>query len=264
MTTVAFFHAHPDDESIATGGTMAKLAKAGHRVVLILATMGEHGEVDDGVLAPGETLGERRVQETQASADLLGVSAVHFLGYVDSGMMGEPENDVAGSFWSADVDDAAARLASILEAEGVEVLTVYDDNGGYGHPDHIQVHRVGVRAAESAGVRDVFESTVNRDEMKRNLAEAAASGAFDGIEEPPPDPDEMNLGVSETILTTRVDVTELVQTKRASMRAHASQISEQSLFLAMPDEVFARAFGIEWYIHRGVPTPVSGWETSII
>jgi LmbE family N-acetylglucosaminyl deacetylase len=264
VSTVAFFHAHPDDESIATGGTMAKVARDGHRVVLIIATMGEHGEVDEGVLAPGETLGARRVKETEASAEILGASAVHFLGYVDSGMMGEPENDLPGSFWSADVEEASRRLADILEAEGVDVLTVYDEKGNYGHPDHIQVHRVGVRAAELAGIHDVYEATVNRDEMKRHIAEARASGVFDGSDEEPPDPDAMDLGVSESILTTRVDVTEFVQTKRASMRAHASQISEQSFFLSMPDEVFAVSFGVEWYIHRGVATPVDEWETSVL
>jgi LmbE family N-acetylglucosaminyl deacetylase len=265
MATLVCFHAHPDDESIATGGTMAQAAADGHRVVLVCATKGEHGEVAEGFLDEGETLGERRVKETHASADVLGVVAVEFLGYVDSGMMGTPENDLPGSFWSADVEEAAARLAEVLRGEQADVLTVYDANGNYGHPDHIQVHRVGIRAAELAGVERVYESTVNRDEMKRRIAELQASGLLDDAPEGegPPDPDEMDLGVAEELLTTRVDVTGWLEQKRASMRAHASQIAEQSFFLAMPDEAFSGAFGVEWYIRHGAPTPVEEWETSL-
>src|SRR3954452_6880558 len=114
MATLVCFHAHPDDECIQTGGVMRKAADEGHRVVLVVATKGEHGEVDDGVLQPNETLGERREQETMAAADILGVERVEFLGYVDSGMIGTPENDLPESFWQADVEEAAARLAAIL------------------------------------------------------------------------------------------------------------------------------------------------------
>ena len=263
MATLVFFHAHPDDESIATGGTMAKLANDGHRIVLVVATMGEHGEVDDGVLEPGETLGERRTKETQVSAAILGADAVHFLGYVDSGMMGTPENDAPGSFWSADVEEAAEKLAAILREEGADVLTVYDSHGNYGHPDHIQVHRAGIRAAELAGVTEVFESTVNRDEMVQRFKDLEARGVL-GPDAERPDPEEMDLGVSESLLTTRVDVTDWVAAKKASMRAHASQITEQSFFLSLPEEAFIAAFGTEWYIHRGVPTPVDEWETSLL
>src|SRR4051794_18051953 len=130
---------------------MRKAADEGHRVVLVVATRGEHGEVEDGFLAPEEPLWHRRVIETHASADILGAQRIEFLGYIDSGMMGEATNDLPGSFWSAPVEEAAERLASILRAERADVLTVYDDNGNYGHPDHIQVHRVGMRAAELAG-----------------------------------------------------------------------------------------------------------------
>lgn len=240
---------------------MAGAAAAGHRTVLVLATKGEHGEVDDGFLDDGESLEERRVGETHASAAVLGVSAVHFLGYVDSGMMGTPENDEPGSFWSADVEAAATKLAAILRAEGADVLTVYDERGNYGHPDHIQVHRVGVRAAELAGVADVFEATVNRTAMREGLARLAEQGLLPAGA---PTEGDMDLGMPEEVLTTAVDVTAWLGEKRASMRAHASQIAEQSFFLAMPDEVFAVAFGTEWYIHRGVATPLEAFETSIV
>jgi LmbE family N-acetylglucosaminyl deacetylase len=126
------------------------------------------------------------------------------------------------------------------------------------------VHRVGVRAAELAGVDRVYEATVNRDEMKRGIDEMRAQGLLDAAAEGEvPDAEEMNLGVSEALLTTRIDVSGWLDRKRASMRAHASQIAEQSFFLSMPDEAFAGAFGVEWYIRHGAPTPVEEWETSL-
>lgn len=239
---------------------MARLADEGHRTVLVLATRGEHGEVDDGFLDEGETLAARRVRETHASAAVLGVSAVHFLGYVDSGMMGTSENDAPGSFWSADVEEAARALAVILGEEGADVVTVYDERGGYGHPDHIQVHRVGVRAAELAGVSEVYESTVNQTRIRERFAQLAEQGL---LPEGAPATGEREMGMPEELLTTAVDVTGWLDRKRASMRAHPSQIAEQSFFLAMPDDVFAMAFGTEWYIHRGVRTPVEEFETTI-
>src|SRR5215210_4215122 len=173
MATLVCFHAHPDDESIATGGVMAKAADDGHRVVLVVATRGEHGEVAEGFLDPGEELWERRVKETLACAEVLGVARVEFLGYVDSGMIGTPENELPESFWQADVEEAATRLAAILTEEDADVLTIYDENGNYGHPDHIQVHRVGSRAAELAGTPRVYMNTINRDHLQRSFLEAA-------------------------------------------------------------------------------------------
>ncbi|MBV9410915.1 MAG: PIG-L family deacetylase, partial [Acidimicrobiia bacterium] len=195
---------------------------------------------------------ERRVQETHRSAEILGVSRVEFLGYVDSGMMETPENDAPDSFWQADVDEAAEKLDAILQEERADVLTVYDDHGVYGHPDHIQVHRVGVRAAELAGTPRVYESTGNRDELVAGLLEARDMG----VEMPGDiDPDAFSeFGVTDAEITTVIDVTDFLEVKRASMRAHASQISDSSFFLSIPDEHFARGFGQEWYIRRG-PRP---------
>ena len=251
MATLVTFHAHPDDESIATGGVMAKAADEGHRVVLVVATRGEHGEVEEGFLAPGETLGERRVKETQACADILGAARLEFLGYVDSGMIGTPENDAPESFWQADVEEAASRLAAILTDEGADVLTVYDENGGYGDPDHIQVHRVGLRAAELAGTPRVYMNTINRDRLQRSMQAAVDRGA-----EMPADlnPDDLkNLGVSEDRITTTVDIRPWLVRKRAAMAAHASQISETSFFLAMAPELFEGGFGQEWFIRCAAP-----------
>jgi LmbE family N-acetylglucosaminyl deacetylase len=264
MATLVCFHAHPDDESIATGGTMAKAADEGHRVVLVVATRGEWGEPVPGILEEGEQLGLRRIVETHAAADALGAARVEFLGYVDSGMMDEPTNDAPGSFWSANLDHAANRLAAILREEDCDVLTVYDDHGGYGHPDHIQVHRVGIRAAEMAGVDRVFESTMNRDHIRRQIREARETREGFGEVEIP-DEDELgdDFGTPEEKITHAVDVTAFVDRKRKAMRAHASQIADDHFFLAMPEDAFGQSFGVEWYIAHGSTGRSGDFETDL-
>jgi len=249
MATLVSFHAHPDDECIACGGTIRKAAEEGHRVVLVVATRGEHGQVPEGFLNPGEELWQRRVIETYASAEILGAQRVEFLGYTDSGMMGTPANEAPGSFWTAPVDEAAKKLAALLEEEGAEVLTCYDEHGGYGHPDHIQVHRVGLRAGELAGTRRVFQATINRDHILRGRELFADPTAEADLEAS--DIDDDDLGIPESLITAAVDVTPYLEYKRRAMRAHASQISEQSFFLAMPDDAFAYGFGTEWFIRAG-------------
>ena len=263
MATLVCFHAHPDDESIATGGVIAKAADDGHTVVLVVATGGEEGEYPEGFLDDGEELGARRARETAASAAALGISVVEWLGYRDSGMVDTPTTKHPECFWQADVEQAASQLAAILRRHDADVFTIYDSNGNYGHPDHIQVHRVGVRAAELAGVADVYEATMNRDYIQSSIKAMREAGG-DGMPEDAP-PDDFEIGVPEARITTRVDVTQWIDRKRASMRAHASQISEQSFFLVMPDEVFTSAFGQEWFIHHGIgPLTPDEWETSII
>jgi LmbE family N-acetylglucosaminyl deacetylase len=259
MPTLVCFHAHPDDEAIATGGLMALTKQMGGRVVLVVATRGERGEPQPGVLAEGEALWERRIPETFAAAEILGVDRVEFLGYVDSGMMGEPSNDFPYSFWQAEIDRAARRLAAILTEERPEVLTVYDDHGGYGHPDHIQVHRVGLRAAEIAGVPTVLQATMNRDQIRQRAAEfadaaataeAEAEAQSDGVDAPE---DIEDIGKPESELTHCLDVSEFVGLKRKAMAAHASQISDDSWFFQLPEEMFNFAFGQEWFIETGAP-----------
>ena len=219
-------------------------------MVLVVATRGERGEVAEGYLEPGEELWQRRVEETHAAAAVLGASRVEFLGYVDSGMAGLPTNDDPACFWQADVEGAARRLADILVEEGADVLTAYDENGVYGHPDHVQVHRVGVRAAQLAGTPRVYLSTVDKDFFERFMAELAAAGVEFPVDS---DPSDLDLGVPAELITTTVDVRDVLDLKRKAMAAHASQISEASFFLLLSPDMFKVAFGQEWYILVGAP-----------
>ena len=219
--------------------------------MLVVATRGEHGEVAEGFLDPGEPLGLRRIRETLDSAAVLGIDRVEFLGYVDSGMIGTPQNDGPYSFWQADVEQAATRFAAILTEEAADVVTIYDDNGGYGHPDHIQVHRVGARAAQLAGVQHIFESTINRDSIREMIEASRDQFTEEQLAEMPDFENDDSFGVTEDRITHAVDVSDFTEVKRSSMRAHASQIPEDNFFLAMPDDVFNMSFGTEWYIAHG-------------
>jgi LmbE family N-acetylglucosaminyl deacetylase len=256
VTTLVCFHAHPDDETTATAGVMAMAAAQGMRTVVVFGTNGEQGEPVPGVLRAGEPLWQRRIEEAHRSAEVLGVARVEFLGYEDSGMMGEPTNDNPACFWQADVDEAADRLAAILATEDDVVLTVYDDHGGYGHPDHIQVHRVGVAAAEKAGISRVFESTMNRDALGRQLSERPREAEVMSDDDAAGLRKEIEHGIfgsPEAVITHAVDVGAFLDQKRRSMAAHESQIAPDSFFLAVPAEAFAAVWGTEWFIERGAP-----------
>jgi LmbE family N-acetylglucosaminyl deacetylase len=245
MSTVVFFHAHPDDEAIATGGTMAGLAAQGHRVVLVTATGGELGEIPSGMLGEGESLGDRRAAELEEACRILGVSRQVFLGYLDSGMEGEPTNESSGSFAAADVDEAADRLSEILVEETADVLVAYDEHGGYGHPDHVQVHRVGLRGAELAVTNRVYMATQDREVFTALIEEAAERGMS-----LPDDAAEAvrTMGEPGSRITTEVNVLDWIDQKRRAMAAHGSQIGETSFFLSMPDDAFRTAWGREWFI----------------
>ena len=259
MATLVCFHAHPDDESIATGGLMTLSKRDGHEVVLVVATRGEQGEPEPGVLNDGEALWERRVVETHQAAEIMNLDRVEFLGYEDSGMIGEPTNENPLCFWQADVEEASQRLAAILREVDADVLTIYDSHGGYGHPDHIQVHRVGKRAAEIAGIDRVFQSTMNRDRVMKQMAENASvfendvEGELEGetveqMRRRAEAADRGEFGSPEAVITHAVDVTDVVDVKKAAMAAHRSQIGPDSFFFKMPEAVFAAAFGTEWFI----------------
>lgn len=250
--TLVCLHAHPDDEALLTGGLIARATAEGHRVVLVVATRGEHG-LTDGARAEG--LGHRRTGELDAAAAALGARDVRWLGYADSGMADRPSGE-DDAFADADVELAAGRVAAILRAEGADVLTIYDPAGGYGHPDHVQVHRVGVRAAELAGTPVVLEATVDRDALLRVTGLLRRLPGLRRRWALPP------LGAAYTprvLLTHEVDVRPYVARKRAAMAAHASQRSGDAgvrtlgVLLRLPGPLFARAVGREWYRERGRP-----------
>jgi len=255
MATVVFLHAHPDDECLTTGGTMARLSAEGHQVVLVTATDGAQGEVPDGLLAGGETLASRRASEVDASAQALGVASLRLLGYPDSGMVGTDGNAVPGAFCNVEVDDAAARLAEVLQEVTADVLVTYDEHGGYGHPDHIQVHRVGVRAAELAGTPGLYQATINRDVVLAFMAQAVEDGvAPGGGDGQGPSPEEMaTIGLPASEITTVVDVAGFIPAKQAAMRCHETQVGDMAFFLGMPDEMFRQAFAQEWFVRMRAP-----------
>jgi Uncharacterized proteins, LmbE homologs len=254
--TAVFFHAHPDDEALLTAGTMAMLAAEGHRVVLVVATAGERGLAD---LPHGDRLGETRMNELYRSAAGLGVSRVVRLGYRDSGLAAggaAPDDRPPGAFIDADVEEAARRLAGVLDEERADLLTIYDPAGGYGHPDHVQVHRVGRRAAELAGTPVVLEATVNRDPLLRALRLAGRFYRF---------PPGFDLRAYEKayspgdVITHRVNVRRFARAKRASMAAHATQTTggdgarTLALMLRLPYPLYRLVFGTEWYVRRDLP-----------
>lgn len=254
--TLVAFHAHPDDEALLTAGTMAKAAAAGHRVVLVVATSGEVGDADTEALEHGETLAERRRRETLASAEALGVARVEFLGYGDSGLDGASPAPGTIAFCQADLDEEVAALAAILTEERADVLTTYDRNGGYGHPDHRRVHQVGALAATRAGTPVVLEATVHRDVIRAGLELVRGLGY-----ELPPEwsPDDVEAWFSAgDAITHTIDVSEHLAAKRASMAAHASQATSAvsstrtlAQFLSLPEPFYALAFGTEWFVEHG-------------
>ncbi|TQM64479.1 PIG-L deacetylase family protein [Humibacillus xanthopallidus] len=259
MATVVFVHAHPDDEASQTAGSMARAAKEGHRVVLVVATNGDHGDAPDD-LAPGETVVDRRRVEAAASNAVIGTHRVEFLGYSDSGMTGWAQNDHDASFARADTEEAARRLAAILREEAADVVVGYDWHGGYGHPDHVKVHAVAQRAAELAATPRYLESSMNRTAMIRGHEAAVAAGLDVGEWDPSQPMDDGNpLGSLESELHWACDVSDFLEVKREALRAHASQSDAQGM-LQMPEQMFAAGFGVEHFIEPGRPDGmVAGW-----
>jgi LmbE family N-acetylglucosaminyl deacetylase len=250
-STIVAFNAHPDDESLLSGGTLARAAAEGHRVVLVTATCGERG-LAGAADGQGADLGLVRMAELRAAADALGCARVVALGYADSGL--HPDPDDSQAFANADVDDAAFRVACLLREENADVLMIYDRNGGYGHPDHVQVHRVGSRAAVLAGTPVVLEVTVPAGLFRGVLLALRMVGNALGRSAP--------LGTREVFsdrhrITHRVRVTDHLPQKRAALQAHASQrhaegqVRVLDRLLRLPDPLFALVFGREWFIEQG-------------
>jgi N-acetyl-1-D-myo-inositol-2-amino-2-deoxy-alpha-D-glucopyranoside deacetylase len=263
MTVLLCVHPHPDDEAIACGGVLARAAAEGVHTVVVTCTGGEEGENLAGIDLGDVPLVEHRRRELAEAVAILGVGTHHQLGYRDSGMVGTPPNAHPDCFHQADLEEAAARLAVLIRTERPDAVVSDDADGSYGHPDHIKANRVTIRAvAMAADVRaDIagepwqvprrYVHTFSRSRLVTAhlalLAAGLASPFGDG-----PEPD--GFGADDADITTRVDVRGHVATKLAAMRAHASQVGEDSFFMNVPEEMVGEFLGVEEFIlEAGVP-----------
>jgi N-acetyl-1-D-myo-inositol-2-amino-2-deoxy-alpha-D-glucopyranoside deacetylase len=303
---VLFVHAHPDDESMGTGGTMARLVAERIRVDLVTCTDGAEGEIHDPTLDPAEAhprLAAIRAAELACSIAALGDGAIHqhLLGYRDSGMMGTDANGHPDSFWQADVADATTRLVEIVRAARPAAIVTYDENGNYGHPDHINAARI-AREAYSASqgtdwaVSRFHEIAFHRDawmglmrEMKErgialpwdmdtvvdapsadalNPTNAAALGQVsEALEDESPPSWEEDFGRSDDEITTRVDVSAHVAAKRRSMDCHKTQRQDLGWLLDLPPDLADRAMATEFFVLRwldGNEVPATHREESLL
>jgi N-acetyl-1-D-myo-inositol-2-amino-2-deoxy-alpha-D-glucopyranoside deacetylase len=276
---IIFVHAHPDDESIGTGATMAHYAASGAHVTLVTCTLGEEGEIHVPELAglaaaEADQLGGFRIAELAAACAALGVTDHRFLGgagrYRDSGMMGLPTNDHPRCFWQADLDTAAGHLVEILREVRPQVLVTYDPNGFYGHPDHIQAHRVAMRAAELAGAEGFGPDKIYWTAIPRSVLEAGVE-AFAGSSDNPfaelRDVNDFPFGTPDAEIAARVDATERHDAKVAALRAHATQIPDSSWLYSIAGNFGSEFMGVEYYTlahgQRGSGAGPYGWESDL-
>jgi LmbE family N-acetylglucosaminyl deacetylase len=250
--TLMAVHAHPDDEVLGTGGVFARYAAEGIRTVLVTCTNGEQGDAPGGI-KPGQPghdeaeVSRLRLAELRDSVAHLGIAELELLGYRDSGMDGWDANARPDAFTNVPVDQAAARLAALMEHYRPQVVVTYDENGGYGHPDHIQAHRIAVAAAETSGIPSkLYYTAVPRAriaelfEFLRSTGAAAEMGDVDLLED---------FGTPEELITTVVDVSPYVEHKRKALEAHASQ-GDNIFLLRMPEEAQQRAFSHESFVRH--------------
>jgi N-acetyl-1-D-myo-inositol-2-amino-2-deoxy-alpha-D-glucopyranoside deacetylase len=280
-------HAHPDDETINNGATMARYAAEGAAVTLLTCTLGEEGEVlvpELELLAvdSADQLGGYRISELDAAMAALGVTDWRFLGgpgrYRDSGMMGTPANDKPRAFWRADLDEAVAHAVAVVREVRPQVVVTYDENGGYGHPDHIQAHRVAMGAVAAAAdpgfrpdlgsawdVAKVYWCCMPRSVLRQGIEAMRALGEaspFDALGEV----DEIPFAVPDELVAAAVDGTAYADRKDAAMRAHATQITVDGPFFALSNNLGQEVLGTEYYRlvrgERGAAGP-DGWEDDL-
>ncbi|MGR6321976.1 N-acetyl-1-D-myo-inositol-2-amino-2-deoxy-alpha-D-glucopyranoside deacetylase [Micromonospora soli] len=272
-------HAHPDDESIGTGSTMAHYAATGAHVTLVTCTLGEEGEIHVPELAQlaaaeADQLGGYRIGELAAACAALGVTDHRFLGgagrYRDSGMMGLATNEHPRAFWQADLEEAAGHLVAIMQEVRPQVMITYDANGFYGHPDHIQAHRVAMRAVELAAAEGIAPAKVYWTAMPRSVLAAgldafteSSDNPFAGIESA----DELPFGTPDPEIAARIDATEQHAAKEAAMRAHATQIPATSWLYSIAGNFGAEFMGVEYFtLALGAKGPGNGpygWEDDL-
>ncbi|MGN9913270.1 N-acetyl-1-D-myo-inositol-2-amino-2-deoxy-alpha-D-glucopyranoside deacetylase [Phytohabitans sp. LJ34] len=272
-------HAHPDDETVSTGATMAHYAAQGVEITLVTCTLGEEGEIhvpELALLAAAEAdqLGGYRLAELDAACAALGVTDRRFLGgagrYRDSGMMGLETNKHPRCFWQADLDEAAGQLLEIMREVRPQVLITYDENGFYGHPDHIQAHRVAMRAAglataEGFGPAKIYWTTVPKSVLEAGINAFAQSSdnPFAGIDKV----EDFPFGTSDEEVAARIDATDQHEAKVAAMRAHATQIPDTSWLYSIAGNFGSEFMGVEYYTlaagERGPGDGPHGWESDI-
>lgn len=251
------FHAHPDDEALLTAGTLARAAADGHRVVIVAATDGDAGLTRDGI--GRRDLADRRRSELEASAAAIGAERVHFLGFPDSGYdlqeSGRTQRLAPECFAALSPALPAGDLTELLLEERADVLTIYDERGGYGHPDHVQVHSVGRLAAEMAGTPVVLEATLDRERLRK------AAGLLRRVSRVlPMTMPELGTAYTPTDeLTHRVDVRPHLQAKVEALAAHATQteggesVRTLTLLLRLPRPLRRKVLGTEWFREIGRP-----------
>jgi N-acetyl-1-D-myo-inositol-2-amino-2-deoxy-alpha-D-glucopyranoside deacetylase len=259
--TLLCVHPHPDDESIACGGVLARAAASGARAVVVTCTGGEEGDNLAGIDLGEEDLVSHRRRELAEALAALGVRDHHALGFRDSGMADTPGNAHPDSFHRADLEVASLRLAAIIRAEQPDVVVSDDANGTYGHPDHVKANRVTVRAVELAAapsapvtgdpwrVAKRYVHTLGRGRLlavHRAWLEAGLPSPFG--EGPLDDAEDVPFGAPDELVTTEVDVTAFLEHKRAALVAHRSQIGSDSFFLNTPSELMGEFFGVEQFI----------------
>jgi N-acetyl-1-D-myo-inositol-2-amino-2-deoxy-alpha-D-glucopyranoside deacetylase len=282
-------HAHPDDETINNGATMARYVAEGASVTLLTCTLGEEGEILVPELAQlaadqADQLGGYRIWELRAAMAALGVTDIRFLGgpgrYRDSGMMGTPANEHPRAFWNADLDEAVAHAVAVVREVRPQVVVTYDENGGYGHPDHIQAHRVAMAAVDAAAdagyrpdlgpaweVAKVYWCCVPRSVLQEGIEALARVGEetlFEGVTSA----DDIPFAVSDEEVAAAVDGRAFADRKDAAMRAHPTQITVDGPFFALSNNLGQEVLGIEYYrLVHGKRGPAGagphGWEDDL-
>ncbi len=255
-------HAHPDDEASSTGGILCKYAAEGVRTVLVTCTNGELGDAATGA-KPGEpghdpaAVSAQRRRELERSCDILDVGALEMLGYHDSGMMGWPQNEAPHAFWNAPVDEAASRLAALIERYRPQVVVTYDENGFYGHPDHIQANRITLAALALTDVPvKLYYPVIPRSGIPRFVQILQEAG----FEPPREASDAAEFGVPDEDVAAVIDCTHFAERKYRALQAHGSQ-SDNAFFLRLGLERFSAVFGQESFQRArdwtGTPLPES-------
>jgi N-acetyl-1-D-myo-inositol-2-amino-2-deoxy-alpha-D-glucopyranoside deacetylase len=266
-------HAHPDDEASSTGGILARYADEGLRTAVVTCTGGELGEIVGRDMVEDEVrprLGQVRLGELERALRILGCGPPRLLGYRDSGMPGTEGNADASSFWRANLDEAVGRLVAQIREFRPDVLVTYDAYGGYGHPDHVQTHRVTLVAAEASAVPQLYPDAgpawrvpklylatwpkTHIFGLGKQFERHGLASPFAGYDRP----QDVPMGTLDEDITTVVDVRPWLERKLAALRAHVSQVAEDSFFLTLPEELAPAVFGQEWFIRQRGVVPASG------